>query len=148
MPLITTIYNNYVYWSNIRVKLNDCISHVYAVSNCVKQGGVMSPLLFNLYVQDLIECLDRKGLGCHMGNYFSGCLVYADDITLVAPSAAALNVILKVCGLYATGHDITFNSDNTKLMHFTINNQAPGSIQFMGNKLNVITKCTLLGVEI
>ena len=33
-------------------------------------------------------------------------------------------------------------------MHFTINNQSPGSIQFMRNKINVITKCTLIGVEI
>ena len=48
---------------NIQVKWNNCISHGYAVSNGVKQGGVMSPLLFNLYVQDLIEYLDRKGLG-------------------------------------------------------------------------------------
>ena len=32
------------------------VYHMYnAVSNGVKQGGVMSPLLFNLYVQDLIE---------------------------------------------------------------------------------------------
>ena len=29
-----------------------------------------------------------------------------------------------------------------------MNNQSPGSIQFMRNKLNAITKCTLLGVEI
>ena len=90
---------------NIRVKWNDCISHEYAVSN-----GVMSPLLFNLYVQDLIECLDRKGLGCHMGNHFSGCFIYADDITLVAPSADALNAMLKICELYAREHDIIFNS--------------------------------------
>ena len=34
---------------------------------------------------------------------------------------------------------ITFNSTKTKLMHFTINNQSPGSIQFMRNTLNVIT---------
>ena len=33
-------------------------------------------------------------------------------------------------------------------MHFTINNKSPGSIQFMKNELNVITRCTLLGVEI
>ena len=33
-------------------------------------------------------------------------------------------------------------------MYFTINNQPPGSIQFMRNKLNVITKCTLLSVQI
>ena len=35
-----------------------------------------------------------------MGNNFSGCFIYADDITLVAPSADALNAILKVCELY------------------------------------------------
>ena len=73
MPLITTSYNKYVYkciCQNIRVKLNYCISHEYAVSNGVKQSGVMSPLLFTLYIQDLIECLDRKGLGCHMSNHF------------------------------------------------------------------------------
>ena len=33
-------------------------------------------------------------------------------------------------------------------MHFTMNNQSAGSIQFMRYKLNGITKCTLLGVEI
>ena len=45
-----------------RVKWNYCISHEYAVSSGVKQGDLISPLLFNLCVQDLIGCLDRKGL--------------------------------------------------------------------------------------
>ena len=108
----------------------------------------MSPLLFNLYVQDVIQCLDRKGLGCHMGNHFSWCFIYADDITLVAPSADDFNAMLKVCELYAGYHNITFNSNKTKPIHFTLNNQSPGSIQFMRNKLNVITKSTLPGVEI
>ena len=60
----------------------------------------------------------------------------------------ALNAILNVCELYAGEHDITFNSNKTKLMHFTMNNHTPGSIKFMRNKYNVITKCPLLGVEI
>ena len=81
-----------------------------------------------------------------MCNHFSGCFIYADDITLVAPSVDALNAMLEVCDLYAGEHDITFNSNKTKLMHFTMYNQSPGSIQFMRN--NVITKCTLLGVQI
>ena len=71
--LLRFIINMYIS-QHIRVKWNDCISHQYAVSNDVKQGGVMSPLLFNFVVEHLIECLDRKGLGCHMGNHFSGCL--------------------------------------------------------------------------
>ena len=53
----------------------------------------MSPLLFNMHVQDLIECLCGKGLGCHMGNHFSRCFNYADNITLVAPSANDLNAM-------------------------------------------------------
>ena len=69
-PLLLRFIINMYIGQNIRVKWNDCISHVYAASNGVKQGGVMSPLLFNLYVQDLIECLDRKGVGCHIGNHF------------------------------------------------------------------------------
>ena len=105
----------------------------------------MSPLLFKLYGQYWIECI---GLGCHMGNHISGFFIYADDITLVAPSADALNAMLKVCELYAGEHDITFNSNKTKLVHFTMNNQSHGSIQFMRNKLNVITKYALFGVEI
>ena len=55
----------------------------------------------------------------------------------MAPSTDALNAMLKVCELYAGEHDITFNSNKTKLMHFTINHQSAGSIQFMRNKLNV-----------
>ena len=46
-----------------------------------------------------------------MGNHFSGCFIYADDITLMAPSADALNAMLKVCELYAGEHAITFNSN-------------------------------------
>ena len=63
---------------------------------------MVSPLLFNLYVHNFIECsLDRKGIECHMGNHFSGYFIYADDITLVAPSADPLNAMLQVCELYA-----------------------------------------------
>ena len=81
---------------NICGKLNYCISHEYAISNVVKQGGIMSQVLFNMYVQDLIECLSRMSLGNHMGNHFSGCLICADDKTLLAPSADGLNCKLKL----------------------------------------------------
>ena len=68
-----------------------------------------------------------------MGNHFSGCFIYADDITLVAPSADALNTMMNVCELYAGENDITFNSNKTKMIHITINCQSPGSTQFMIN---------------
>ena len=118
-PLLLRLIINMYISQNIRVKCNDCISHEYDISNGVKQCSVIS--LFNLYVKKNIECLDREGLGCHMGNQFSGCFIYADDITLVSPSADALNAMLKVCELYVGEHDITFNSNKTKLMQLIVN---------------------------
>ena len=47
-PLLLRLIINMYISQNIRIKWNDCISHEYGV----KQGGVMSPLLFNVYVQD------------------------------------------------------------------------------------------------
>ena len=49
-PLLLRFIINMYIGHNIRVKWNDCISHVYDVSNGVKQGSVMSSLVFNLYV--------------------------------------------------------------------------------------------------
>ena len=51
-----------------------------------KQGGVISPILFNLYIDRLLLCLQRAGLGCHIRNTYMGALSYADDITLISPS--------------------------------------------------------------
>ena len=67
----------------------------------------------------------------------------------MTPSADALNVIFNVCEIYAGDHDITFNPNNTKLMHFTINiYQSPGSIQFIRNKLNGVVVWNIFSTDI
>ena len=65
----------------------------------------------------------------------------------MALSADALNTMLRVCEQYAGDHSPKSNEIIIK-RNFTINNQSPGSIQFMRNKLKVIYKCTLPGVEV
>ena len=74
-----------------------------------KQGGVLSPILFSLYLDKLLVQLRELGIGCHMNGLFTGAFIYADDITIIAPSCYALNSMLNVCEEYALSHDI-FNS--------------------------------------
>ena len=69
-----------------RVKWCYEVSHNFRVCNGVKQGGVLSPLLFNIYTDVLLERLAKSGQGCHVGKMFTGCLVYADDVVLLSPS--------------------------------------------------------------
>ena len=59
----------YVYKSTIyHVKWGGEKSASFPISNGVKQGGVISPLLFSLYVDELFLLLKKSGLGCHVGS--------------------------------------------------------------------------------
>ena len=51
---------------------------------------------------------------CTVIKHFVGCFIYADDITLLAPSRDALNNMLDVCREYAEAYDILFNATKTK----------------------------------
>ena len=67
----------------------------------LNQGGVISPILFKLYIDRLLLCLQRSGLGCHISNTYMGALSYADDITLISPSLYGLNRMLDICNKFA-----------------------------------------------
>ena len=46
-------------------------------NNCVKQGGVISCHLFNLYIDPLLVQLSNSGYGCHIAGVYAGALPYA-----------------------------------------------------------------------
>ena len=94
------------------------MSSEFTVSNGVKQGGVLSPILFAIYTDGLLKRLEETGLGCHMGSGFSGALAYADDITLLAPCKLELSIPISVCDKYSSEFDILFNGSKSKLLFF------------------------------
>lgn len=53
-----------------------------------KQGAVLSPVLFWVYIGDLLKLLSKARVGCYLGHNFVGALAYAGDIALVASTAA------------------------------------------------------------
>ena len=117
-PFIIRFLLNMYTQQNIRVKWNGIYSEPFNVTNGVRQGGIVSPLLFTLYIDDLICKLKRMGIGCHMGRYFCGILGFADDIMLLCPSLDGLRKMIKVCEDYANEHSIIFNGSKSKLLIF------------------------------
>jgi hypothetical protein len=92
------------------------VSEYFLAINGVKQGGVLSPVLFCLYIDGLLLALARSGVGCFIGNTFVGALAYADDIVLIAPTASALRQLLAICDSYANEYCISFNAKKSKCL--------------------------------
>jgi Reverse transcriptase (RNA-dependent DNA polymerase) len=82
--------------------------------NRVKQGGISSPILFCVYIDELLRRLQDANIGCFIGNVYTGELAYADDVTLVAPTAEALRRMLEICNKYAEEFSSLFNANKSK----------------------------------
>ena len=61
-------------------------SDSFSIRNGTRQGSVLSPLLFSIYLDDLLKDLRKLGLGCHIGGVWYGACGYADDLFLLAPN--------------------------------------------------------------
>ena len=65
-------------------------SEYYSIINGVRQGGVLSPQLFAIYMDYLSVCLTQCNAGCHLNETVTNHGMYADDICFMARSAIAL----------------------------------------------------------
>ena len=66
----------------------------------------MSPILYNIYIDDLNECLNNAKAGCELKGTKLNCLSYADDMVLLAPSCSGLQHLVHICERFADDHDI------------------------------------------
>ena len=76
------------------VKWRGKFSEYFNVLTGTRQGGVLSPKFFTLYVDGLIKRLRSKGIGCHVLYLFMACIMYADDLCLIAPTRGAMQELL------------------------------------------------------
>ena len=93
LRVLIFIYRN----QKCNVKWNSSYSQHFSVRNGVRQGAVSSPILFSVYINDLLLLLKQAGLGCHVGTFFLGCLGYTDDLLLLSASRSGLQAILNIC---------------------------------------------------
>ena len=91
------------------VKWGSTLSSKFQTTNGVRQGGVLSPLLFDVYVNELSELLNKSGIRRNLGGTIIDHMLYADDICIVSLSLSCLHHLLNIRGDYCERHDLTFN---------------------------------------
>ena len=65
-------------------------SNVFRPKAGVKQGGVLSLVLFAIVIDDVIKRIISSRLGCNISLVCTSIVVYADNIILIVPSVHAL----------------------------------------------------------
>ena len=75
--LIVRILFHLYFNVNLRVLWNGAHSANFCSINGVKQGGILSPYLFSIFINDLLVALELNNEGCRVGHEFFGCIAYA-----------------------------------------------------------------------
>jgi len=129
------------------VRWGGSLSCWFYVSAGVRQGGVLSPVLFAIYMDVLIVRLKSSGLGCQLLGVYYGCLMYADDIMLLTHTVSAMRHLLKICDSYAVDYDIKFNSNKSVAMRIGPRyNAVCVPFELAGDNLRYVTSIKYLGV--
>ena len=95
------------------------ISEAFETTVGVKQGGVLSTLLFNIYINDLPKEISSIATESpHLFNSSLDSLLFADDLLLVSLSKEDLQVKLNVVETFCKGWGLSINIKKTKILIF------------------------------
>ena len=131
----------YVRWNNV-------MSSGFKVSNGVRQGGILSPYLFCVDADELSRMLNNVNASCFVGASLINHLMYADDLVLLAPSAAGLSLLLSACSYYGIEFDVKNPSAKTNVMLFCCNllKYIPvPNVMLNGVAIDNVSNCKYLG---
>ena len=100
------------------VKIGNTRSESFAINQGVRQGCVLSPLLFNIFLADLAKELSSLNDKLRMGNEGINSIFWADDIVLLGQTEENLKEMLNIVNTYCCAYKLTINCKKTKCLIF------------------------------
>ena len=79
------------------VRWGSALSSYVKLNAGVRQGGILSPILFAIFVDDILLLLSKSGLGCHINRVCFNSFLYADDLLLLSISICDLQKMIDIC---------------------------------------------------
>ena len=144
---LTVLHNLY---SNDKacIKINKKLSGAFSVDIGVRQGCILSSLLFNILMADVPKILDELCSKISItSNFKINSLLWADDLLLVSDSEEGLQSILNTLDKYCTANELLINSEKTKCMIFNKTGRLLRNRFFLGNvKLENVRVYKYLGL--
>ena len=135
--------------TNVCVSFGNYKGKDWKVGNGVRQGGILSPYIFNFYVDSVLHEISHLGVGCDLNSVSTNIICYADDILLCAPSQKGLQFLINhVCRcLQQIGLPLNDKSEYIVFKCKT-NCNFKYSVVIDGNIFDNVDECVYLGVNL
>ena len=112
----------------------------------VKQGSVLSPLLFLLVIDSLLVDLESSGTGALINGLYLGSLGHADDLRSITPNIALLEQQASIVTKFTKDNGLQLNTDKLELQEFSLTKPTPQNICVDGTLISSVSNTTCLGV--
>lgn len=153
VDLLRAIYRNVT----AQVVWEGHVASPVEVTQGLRQGCPLSPLLFMLYVGGVIQRLEVSGQGFRLEHKEGGqtvvvhipALVYADDFAVLAGSPEELQQLLNICATGMTERRLAFNPAKCVVMAWGLGAQQPTPTWCLqGAPIQLVTTAKYLGVRL
>jgi hypothetical protein len=130
------------------VRINGRMTQWFSVNNGVKQGCKMSPVLFQLYINDLATNIKALNCGVQIADRNLSILLFADDIVLLAGNANDLQRMLDVVHDWCCKWRLCINEEKTKIVHYRPPSMIQNDVKFKCGTFEVpyVTSYKYLGL--
>ena len=148
--VLAYVYMNQYGW----VRWGTSSSSLMNLTNGTRQGAILSPYFWAVYLDPLLVRLRQLGLGAYIGGLFMGAVCYADDVLLIAPSRGAMQRMLYEVEMFAAEASIEFSTDpdpkksKSKCIFVTGNKrnvEKPAPLKLCGRELPYVKEADHLG---
>ena len=119
MPLF--VVKLLMFWytkQDMKVRWGNTLSSSFQVGNGIKQGSILSPVLFNIYMDKLSMTLNNTAIGGQIGGQLLNYLCYADGMCLISIYSAGMQELLNVCHSYSIEHSLLYNGNKSYSLCF------------------------------
>ena len=124
----------------VRVRVNDVESDWFGSKVGVRQGDTLSPLLFNIFINGIVDKVKESGLGVKIGRETMSVLLFADDMVLVGNNEVELGNLVNKVKQYCDKWQLEVNVNKTKVVVVSKDESEVAKVKYGQSELECVSK--------
>ena len=135
--------------TSVTIRINGKFTKEFQSVKGVKQGGVLSPILFSLFINEMITEIKKSSLGTKLKDTLIAILFYADDIVLIAEKEHDLQKMLDIVSEYCYKWRCRINNKKSQVVIYSNKRTKPETRKWILNKNSIeqVNSYKYLGIE-